>query len=1128
LCSIVIFGAFATASAQISNQPEQNCSDAIPICSPFFIQQELEYQGYGTTRELQDTTATTCGTHENNSVWYKIAIINSGQLEFTLTPSSPQADFDWVLYNITSTGCSQLTSMNPVSCNYSVSAGVTGLSGTTTQTVSKSNGTSLNGLVSVSSGQEYVLMVDYFGGPVGANRKYSLDFRQTKDASGTVNPGGVIGKADNIAPQIDSVAFPNPCANSSSMVVYFSEKVLCTSINTSDFAITAPNGSAVNVNGIVSTNCNAQGGYTQSVTLNIFPSAAPPATYSVAIVGSITDVCGNSVPSGTHAATLTPLDISISTNRDSVCTGLPATLTANASGVPPFQYSWSPSLGLSQTNTKIVEALPSQVTDYVVRVTDKNDCIGYDTIRITPLEIQNLQVNNDTTICPSDSVQLTAFAQGATGYSWFPPTGLSDTNIANPMAKPTATTSYIVTAYNTVGCEVEDTVTVTVEDLTITLNADTVYLCSSSTVPAQLSASGGVQYSWTPTTGLNNAFAQSPTANPDTTTLYTVTVVNAAGCTATDSILVRVVPDFTIVMTPDTTICQGDTIEIAGSALGATQFRWSPSQNILNSFIAATDVFPDVTTTYTLTAYNDDSTCSVTDSVTITIKPRPTVNATPSDTTVCIGDTIQLSVTGNAAWYQWVEGNVDNSFSQTPKAVIDSATMFIVEANGSNGCRSFDTVFVDVFPQTPFTISPHPSTTINAGGNVQLTATPPGAGFTFSWTPANSLSNPNIPNPVASPLSTQTYYVTMTDANGCKSIDSVEVVVNGGGGTGIVAVTPEKVAICLGDSVQLEAFSPTATSFEWSPGTGLSDSTIFNPVAFPDTSITYTVSGINGGNVISTATVEVTVIIPANVTVEMDTLFVCRGDSVEMQAYGGGKYSWTPSSSLSTPFSASTYARPDSTTEYTVTVSDDFGKCSEQRSVFVYVGQLPEITLDFKDTVICRSDTVQLGVSGGYGYRWEPVDAVSNYRIANPLASPDTTTQFIVKVHDLSSGCPKYDTVTVHVLDAPALELTGDTAICRGDSVQLLAKNVPFSLAYLWYPSTGMDDSTRWNPTVSPDTTTRYTYRLESPSGCVLERSLLVTVLDEIPLQTGVVRRKWRDLSHIIFYSTLGFVFRLV
>jgi len=158
------------------------------------------------------------------------------------------------------------------------------------------------------------------------------------------------------------------------------------------------------------------------------------------------------------------------------------------------------------------------------------------------------------------------------------------------------------------------------------------------------------------------------------------------------------------------------------------------------------------------------------------------------------------------------------------------------------------------------------------------------------------LSNPNIANPTACPTVTTTYVVTGTDANNCTNTDTVVVTVsplptaNAGPDTSICGVG----SVVIGGSPS----GPSGSTFSWSPGTTLNDSTLANPTASPIVNTTYvlTVTDTNGCE--NADTVNVTINTPPVVDAGNDTN-ICTGSSVIIGGNpttpsSASTYSWTP------------------------------------------------------------------------------------------------------------------------------------------------------------------------------------------------------------------------------------------
>lgn len=140
--------------------------------------------------------------------------------------------------------------------------------------------------------------------------------------------------------------------------------------------------------------------------------------------------------------------------------------------------------------------------------------------------------------CNVTSIKIGPDSIPGTIYSWLPPTGLSATNIAQPIANPSSTTTYTLTA--DVFCT--KTVTVNVDQTPPPANAGiaTALDCTTKQTVIGTPAISGLTYSWAPTTGLDNPNIAQPTASPTTTTTYTVTVKGLNGCTSTSTVKVPV------------------------------------------------------------------------------------------------------------------------------------------------------------------------------------------------------------------------------------------------------------------------------------------------------------------------------------------------------------------------------------------------------------------------------------------------------------------------------------------------------------------------------------------------------------------------------------------------------------
>lgn len=178
--------------------------------------------------------------------------------------------------------------------------------------------------------------------------------------------------------------------------------------------------------------------------------------------------------------------------------------------------------------------------------------------------------SNDTTVCSGANVNLNA--SGGTTYVWSPSTGLTNPNISNPVATVTATATYVVTASNG-ACDASEPVVITVQIPVANAGTD-ITICEGQST--QLNATGGVSYSWAPSTGLSSTTIANPVANPIVTTTYTVTVTDGLGCVATDVIIVTVDPTPAAAFTYTPTVVFIDSVYFFTDATaGASQWLWT-------------------------------------------------------------------------------------------------------------------------------------------------------------------------------------------------------------------------------------------------------------------------------------------------------------------------------------------------------------------------------------------------------------------------------------------------------------------------------------------------------------------------------------------------------------------------
>lgn len=240
---------------------------------------------------------------------------------------------------------------------------------------------------------------------------------------------------------------------------------------------------------------------------------------------------------------------------------------------------------------------------------------------------------------------------GSYTSEWFD-SGSQIGSLDSVLVKPTATTTYnYVFTDNFSSCSVSSTITVQVSQgftLSSTAN-DTVCLGSVFPMSTTPSDPGNYTYSWTPTTALSSPNGSSTNATVNAPIEYFVTAVSDFGCRATDSVEIFVFPPFTVAVSGDNSICEGDSSIL--SATGADSYIWDNTGTLSSGVDSVVTATPANTTTYTVIGTVGSCTASTT--FTLTVNPLPTILTTaPADIT-CLNPSSVLTATSAGNTIVW-------------------------------------------------------------------------------------------------------------------------------------------------------------------------------------------------------------------------------------------------------------------------------------------------------------------------------------------------------------------------------------------------------------------------------------------------------------------------------------------
>ncbi len=569
----------------------------------------------------------------------------------------------------------------------------------------------------------------------------------------------------------------------------------------------------------------------------------------------------------------------------------------------------------------------------------------------------------------------------------------------------------------------------------------------------------------------------------------------------------------------DTAICQPFTITM-NQAQGIASVLWSTNDTTQSVTVSQPGVYSVLLT--------DSLGCHFSDTINI----LPCQTPFPpffTDTIICAGDSLVIfapSVTNPTNWL-WSTNDTTPSITIAP---VQSTVITVMVTNGNDTILDTCNVYVAY-------ANAGPNLTICLGDSIQLQA---GATtFPYHWTPAATLSDTTISNPIAFPQQTTVYYLTVEHCKDSLSITVVPYpVVSLGNDTTlcqgqplaltpgvafasylwstnattpsitvtqtgqywvivknifncesadtvevtyisnpVITIQPKSDTICSGDQLVIKASSNlTPASYSWSTGPVI-DSIVVNPTSINTYKVTVTYQGCSS----SDSSVIFVKPIP-HPTLYTNKTMICEGESTVIQAatiYPAVSYQWSSGQST-----AMIIVSPLTTTTYTVTAT--VNGCSSDSSVVIQVNPLPVITLTVAPPIVCEGDTATFtAVSNIWGtqFQWSSGHTGPQAKITPLVPTVLTVTATV-------NGCTTIDSLPVGTKPVPDIivQVSNDT-ICGGDTVIMSASSSMAGVVFLW--STGV-----FAPQliVNPNITTSYTV-IATANGCYSDTTYTIEVL---------------------------------
>ena len=728
----------------------------------------------------------------------------------------------------------------------------------------------------------------------------------------------------------------------------------------------------------------------------------------------------------------------ISDTDTTICEGNNVNISANGAN----SYLWSEG---SSTPSITVSPLVN-TTYYVTGTIDICQRVDSFTILVNPLPVINL--GNDTTICNADTITISA-ATGYSGYQWN--TGNTTNSIT---VVPTDTTTYTVTVTNTYGCTASDDITINVrQGISIDAGADQSICAGQSAI---LSASGGTSYQWS--TGETSA---TITVTPSDTTIYYVTATDSiCNHNGIDSVIVNVSQNMiSLITTPDTQVCNGYTINL--EVHGAQTYVWSTGQT--DSLISVVVL---VDTTYYVTGYAYG--CQREDSVVITVGLPITLSINPTDTTVCPGSNVQLTVSG-ATSYLWNTGDADSSIIVIP---YDTTTYSVTGYD--SGCTAQISALVNTYSVDMVTIDSIPPICI--GDSAQLIAN--GTGIIY-WNTGDTTNSIWV-----SPTNDSVFIANMLDTNGCITSDTIDVVVSSPPNLILNYTSPA----CINSYINISA--QNADYYLWSTGDSTANINIFLE---SDTIIYVTATNIYGCSSIDSVNIIVDTL---SILYHSADTTVCQNVILGLWANGLDTIIWSTGDT-------GNFINPIITSDTTFYIYGMSGSCTSFDSITIYIYPPLAVDAGLDTTVMAGTSAFLHGAIIGGGIDsiyWLPADSMIGENTLNPVVIVDISTYFLLNVID-TNGCTWTDVVFVNVIPYGIyINQISDTAICSNDSITLLVNHLfggtpPFT--YQWIISADAD-TIYGNPvTILPSNSSNIYLSVTDSAGFVTNDTIYISVIEQ-------------------------------
>ncbi|MBN4049618.1 gliding motility-associated C-terminal domain-containing protein [Bacteroidales bacterium AH-315-N07] len=493
------------------------------------------------------------------------------------------------------------------------------------------------------------------------------------------------------------------------------------------------------------------------------------------------------------------------------------------------------------------------------------------------------------------------------------------------------------------------------------------------------------------------------------------------------------------------------------------------------------------------------------------------IDTLPLNTT-CYGIPVQLTAK-NGDNYIWSPSTgLNDSTIKSPLVNSDTSITYTVKIynllSNNDTCRSYNIIPLNIsYDTVDVSVG---NDTIVCDDAISLAAYPTGTVLAYQWLRTFDFTGPpQIVGTDSMITSTLIKGINIFFAGAsnqyCSAIDTIIVDYEG-----VIAFLDDPENLCLSDSIQLNVinlFKADTLSYFWTPPTGLDNTTISNPYAFPTNTTTYNVwisvlkDSVAVCSINKETTVNVSVYKP-EVWAGNDTS-ICDDILLKATTNGGVQsFIWSTSSNftdtLNSDISDNTVLISPTRNQSTYYIKVSIPYCEAFDSINIISNEIDIETetdrnICIKDTINISLNITRINPQDTVTYTWSPSTGIlSGENTADPIIDPDSTTTYYITVTN-EFGCWDVETIVVNVSTAIAniLAETDEDTITRGESTILHALYAT-GFNILWSPAKGLSSVLDSDPVASPDSTTLYYLTITDNIGCINIDTVSITVIEPI------------------------------